>query len=161
MVFTIDRSQRAWEITAHCLRGKYDEKKTELVSLLKYDEPLRSLKIVNDGRTIFAISSETLLIGKRSKHHGNDFADLQYSWQEIKCPEPPLCFDVQASGGIIDVVIGGLKGCILVYQNLVQRLGMSKTSLGTVERASRINARELHWHREGVAAVAWSLDGVF
>lgn len=160
-VYTVDKSQTGWEISAHRLRGKNGAKATELISLLKYDAPLKSLKVVDGGRVIVAISSENLVIGKRSGSQGEDLKGLQYSWREIKCPEPPLCFEVQASGNAVDVVIGGLKGCVLVYQNLLQRLHIGKDSSSTLEGAPRTDARELHWHREGVAAVAWSLDGTF
>ena len=162
-VFTSDRTERGWEITAHRLRGKDDPKETELATLLKYDEPLRVLKVLNEGRVVVAISSESLLIGKLIKQSEGPLSDLKYSWREVKCPEPPQCFDVQASGGVVDIVVGGLKGCILVYQNVLQTLGLSKEKepSNVVQQAPRTHARELHWHREGVGAVAWSLDGQY
>lgn len=118
-----------------------------------------SLQTIKDGDIIIATAVDSILIGKRATNTREGFEENSYSWQVIKCTESPLCFDLRSRGGILDIVVGGLKGCIYVYQNVLNKIAFGPASSKSLDSAALIKARELHWHREGVSAVAWSRDG--
>ncbi len=161
-VYVIEKANKQWMITAHQFGLDNDPSRTELVTLLKYDKPIRSFKVLQGGKALVAMTTNGLIIGRLA---GNKAAlkNIRYTWREITCKEPPTCFDVQAAEGpngpTINAVVGGLKGCIFVYQDLFTSLHMENMPSRSVEQAPSKNAQEMHWHREAVGAVAWSRDG--
>jgi len=161
-VYVIEKANKQWMITAHQFGLDDDPSRTELVTLLKYDKPIRSFKVLPGGKAIVAMTTNGLIVGKLA---GNKAAlkNIRYTWREITCKEAPTCFDVQSAEGphgtTINAVVGGLKGCIFVYQHLFTSLNMEDMPSKSVEPAPCRNAQEMHWHREAVGAVAWSRDG--
>lgn len=177
-VFTLDKGKK-WMVTAHKFGGKEDPTKTDVVTLLKHDNPLRSFKVLDKGFGICAISLDGFVVGKRtgSIKSASSLKDLSYTWREVKTTEPPTCFSVRtgsliavakqakkktqppASGAAVDVAVGGLSGRVLVYLDVFNKLDMNESPSKAVHSSSALTVRELHWHREAVGALGWSLDG--
>ena len=173
LVYTIDRHTRErWLLTAHRLMGRHEAAKTDLVVLLVYEEPLTSLKILNDGNVIVATSGTKVIIGTTEAADKPSLKDIIYVWREIECSEWITSIDVQVEhadspvrphkphsvGNGLNMVVGGLKGAIFVYEDILRKL-MNKETFSKTSKREEINPRRLHWHRNAVAAVKWSADG--
>ncbi len=152
--------------------GGQEAAKTDLVVLLVYEEPLTSLKILDDGNVIVATSGTKVIIGTTEAADKPSLKDIVYVWREIECSEWITSIDVQVEhadapvrpqiphsvGNGLNIVVGGLKGAIFIYENILRKLIKKETS-STMLKREEINPRRLHWHRNAVAAVKWSADG--
>ena len=58
----------------------------------------------------------------------------------------------------MDVVVGGLKGAIHVYDDLLRKLVRLETH-SQDSTFTDVNSRHIHWHRNAVLTVKWSKDG--
>lgn len=165
LVFTISKASR-WTISAHRLGLEEDLSKNEAHSVLTLDKPLQSLQVLRQGEIIVAISSDSLIVGKRVAATVDSLEGLRYAWREVTCAEAPICFSARLASGAtgknktaLNVAVGGVKGCVFMYLDLLVQLGFEKHAGTELERTPVLATRALHWHRESVETVAWSLDG--
>lgn len=179
IVYTVDRRGGSlWMITAHRLFGGRDAVKTEVATLRKVSEPLRSLKILENGRLVLASFGSCLTIGTTENTNPISLKDLRYVWRDLQCPEWIASLDArimdrevplknwkkskfrQSAIGdrVVDIVVGGLKGSIFIYQDLLEQLALRESQINP-ERKGDLSSRKLHWHRTAVLSVKWSLDG--
>ncbi|MCJ1273115.1 hypothetical protein MMC21_000904 [Puttea exsequens] len=174
VVYVIDKKgDGPWMMSAHRLRKGEDVGKSEVTTLFKQEKALSPCKVLEGGQIIVATSGEQLIIGTSTLPEPSNLRELSYVWRILECPEWVASFDVrlrpthksdQGSKNksllrdALDVAIGGLKGSIYIYDDILKKLFRK-------ERASRsgnpenIDSRRLHWHRNSVLAVNWSLDG--
>ncbi|KAL9043413.1 MAG: hypothetical protein Q9214_003400 [Letrouitia sp. 1 TL-2023] len=179
IVYTVDRRGGSlWMITAHRLFGGRDAVKTEVTTLRKIGEPLRSLKILENGRLVLASFGSCLTIGTTENTDPVSLKDLRYVWWDIQCPEWIASLDARITDRelpskiskkskfrksaiadrVVDIVIGGLKGSIFIYQDLLEQLALRESQTNQ-ERKGDLSSRKLHWHRTAVLSVKWSIDG--
>lgn len=145
--------------------------------ILTNDVPIRSIDVKEGGSVISAITLSGILIGSPSQSSTGQ-TPTKYVWREITCSEPPACFDVkikakdQRNAGkhpsttapqkwTVDVVVGGIRGCIYVFQDVLRRFEKTSKSGANISTASTSREQQLHWHRESVGSVTWSLDGQY
>lgn len=151
ILYTIDRS-RGWSITSHRIGINGDLSKTELATLLNHEMPMRSLKVYDQGRILILLTLEGFMVGTRSWPKGTPFENQKYAWREVKTSEAPVCLaasidsTANSKKPVINLAIGSVIGRIFIYLDVYNDLQPSAS-------------RELHWHREEVGALAWSLDG--
>jgi len=177
-IYTLDKGKK-WMITAHKFGSKDEPTKSDLVTLLRHDRPIRSFKVLSQGAGVCATTDEGFVVGKRtsSSKGAGPLRDLAYTWREVKTAQPPTSFAVrtgvvsttpkqakrkgQAGAGAltVDVAVGGLTGCVYVYHDVFNKLDLNGPPSKSVESMGALTVRELHWHREPVGALAWSLDG--
>lgn len=175
LIYTIDRkAEGPWMITAHRLIGGADAAKTDLGTLRKYPKPLTFLKVYENGRVVIATSGSSLMIGAIEKSDATPLRDLSYTWRDIECPEWITSIDIQikhsekslkraklaksTSQGAVNVVIGGLKGSIFVYDDLLRKLKEAERH-SKMDKAASVSSQRMHWHRNAVLSVKWSTDG--
>ena len=164
-IYSISRSHK-WAINVHRIGRGGDPSEDSTKSILQLNKPIQTLKVVDHGRVIVALTPDSILVGISSKPHAKSIDDVRYEWRQVRCSEPPLSLDVRftktsrvSSHLALNVVVGGLKGCIYVYQDLLEKLNFEGESKKDRPVSTDVKARELHWHREGVPAVSWSNDG--
>ena len=174
MVYTIDRKgQGPWLLSVHRLAGVGDGAKTEVKTLFTDEHALSSINVIENGRVIVATSGSQLIFGSSDEPALSPLKNVSYTWRIVDCPEFIVSTDVRvrpseriqktadegrSAAMIIDVVIGGLKGSIHVYEDLLRKM------VKVDRRASKgdlldFTSRRLHWHRNAVQAVKWSTDG--
>ena len=173
LMYTIDKKEGGqWLLSAHRLGGA--DSRTEVKTLLKYDDRISAFKVLEAGKVIVATSRHQLIIGTSDLPVPSKLSDVRYLWRVVDCPEWIVSFDVRSrpsertsktkygKGGAlleaIDVAVGGLKGSIHVYEDLFQKL-LRKERAGKAGNSEDIASRTLHWHRNAVLTVKWSLDG--
>ena len=176
VVYTIDRKgSDPWLISAHTLAQTGASLKTEVKTLSTSREALSSMKSLEGGRYIVATSAAQLIIGICKSTSPVRLQDLSYTWRVVECPEWIVSLDVRVSQQnkdkdsrsskrekerthCLDIALGGLKGSIHVYENLLGNL-IRKEHLKGKEGSEGIKSRRLHWHRNAVLSLKWSLDG--
>lgn len=176
LVYTVDRKDEGqWRLTVHRLLGGSEASKTDLGTLLKYPEPLTFVKILDNGRIIVVTSGSRVIIGTCDRPNPDSLKDLSYVWREVECPEWITCIDVQtrlydkntkrpkqsknASHGAVDIVVGTLRGKIIIYDDLLENLNRIERGAKT-RKVDGVSSRRLHWHRSAVLALKWSMDGI-
>ena len=174
LMYTIDKkSGGLWLLSAHRLAADKENTKTEVKTLLKFEDQLTCFMVLNGGKAIVASSGQRLIMGTSDLPAPDKLSEVKYVWRIVDCPEWIVSLDVRcrasertskkhvSKGGMleaIDVVIGGLKGTIHLYEDLLQKLLRKETS-GKKGNLENIASSNLHWHRNAVHTVKWSLDG--
>ena len=175
LVYTMDRQgQGSWLITVHRLSGDEDGPKTDVKTLFKSQKALSSFKVLEKGRVIVATSGSQLMFGSSDEPALSPLRDVSYSCLIIDCPEHIVSMDVRirpsekiqkmsrgrSSATVIDIVVGGLKGSIHIYEDLLRKLIERDHRAGKGSSVD-ITSQRLHWHRNAVLAVKWSADGKY
>ena len=175
LIYTVDNKREGpWMITAHRLFGGMEARKTELGTLRKCPQPLTSLKVFDNGRVIVATSGAYLMFGTTEMPDTSPLKDVTYTWREIECPEWITSCDIQIKHpdvalkkakpaksfyGALNVVLGGLKGSIFIYHDLLTTIKEAERRPGANKGSDVISHRK-HWHRNAVLSVKWSADGM-
>ncbi|KAI4252393.1 MAG: hypothetical protein L6R42_007984, partial [Xanthoria sp. 1 TBL-2021] len=184
MVYTIDRpsKQDTWRIRAHRFKvdigmKTYDESgehRSNVWCVRQSQEPITAFKVVEHGRIIIATSGSVLTLGHTNHPNEPDLKNIHYTWRDVECPEWISCIDVRTvlpdrspknstSGKDLefartDIVVGGLKGALHVYDDLLRQLiRTEKPSKGGTN--IDLTSRKQHWHRNKALSVKWSRDG--
>lgn len=177
LVYTVDRKDEGqWRLTVHRLLGGAEASKTDLGTLLKYNEPLIFVKILVNGRIVVVTSGSRLIIGTCDRPSPDSLKDLSYVWRDVNCPEWITSIDVQLRPydttakkpktskatfhGAVDIVVGTLRGKIIIYDDLLENLVRIERGK-TAQQVDSISSRRLHWHRSAVLALKWSMDGTY
>ena len=148
--------------------------------ILKQAHPILFLRVSRSGRIVVVLTSESILIGALAKGVAGEFLrdvpqNLEYSWREIPCPQRPACanfrvaepdlderneqkFAAVGQHDKLDVAFGSMNGRIYLYSDVLSALGFQGQSTKKHGRDELI-PREMRWHREWVAALAFSPDG--
>lgn len=174
IVYTVDRKDAGpWLISAHILAIGEDAGKADVKTLFTYKNPLCNVQILAGGRFVLATSGSQLIIGNTDKPNPPVLQELSYTWRIVDCPEWITSIDARISqieivakssrGGTrtheaLDIAVGGLKGAIHIYDNLLGKLVRTEQPTSN-EIPEEIKSRRLHWHRNAVLSVKWSLDG--
>jgi NET1-associated nuclear protein 1 (U3 small nucleolar RNA-associated protein 17) len=135
-------------------------------------QTLRHLKVLDNGRTIFAASETQLVIGTLNGVALDASIELselpsRYVWRTLNATEVVTCLDAQVrsqpSSGtskkqrlIFDLVLGNVKGEVIVYEDILFKLEENEKLKG---KDTFLKPIIYHWHREAPSTVKWSLDG--
>lgn len=175
LVYTADRkSEKNWFLTVHRLLGGPEASKTDLATLLKYQQAVTSLRVLDNGRILLVTSGSQVTIGTCEKLSPDSLKDLSYVWREIDCPEWITSIDVRlrsyappnqksknlstAFHGALDIAVGTLEGKIFIYDDLLANI--SQNERGPKHgKGKGVSFQQLHWHRTAVLALKWSADG--
>ena len=174
LVYTVDRkAQGSWLISVHRLVGHESGANTDSKTLFTNQQALSSINVLERGRVIVATSGSELILGSTNEPAPSPLEDLSYTWRVVQCPEhiASTDFRVRPSGKVqkpskggrsslnaIDIVVGGLKGSIHIYDDLLRKIIRRDDRAGKGNSID-ITSRRLHWHRNAVQAVKWSADG--
>ncbi|EKG20559.1 hypothetical protein MPH_02086 [Macrophomina phaseolina MS6] len=171
-VYTLDRGEYNI-IHAHRLRGRKDDSEAVAQPLLKTRVPLQSFTVAARGQVIAAATKDRVFIGQLRNTAASTPKELEYIWREIRCTQTITSIDVQVKEptrattkgaiGEVNLVIGCANGSLFVYADVVAKLSQvekqQKKGAKEAQSALSLAPRTLHWHRNPVGAVKWSLDG--
>lgn len=176
LIYTIDKKNKGqWMLTVHRLLGGKESSKTDLGTLFRCYDPLTSVKIIENGKTIILTSGSKIIFGSCDQPDPGLLKDISYVWRNIDSMRWITSIDVRTrpfetptenskkghliEQSAIDVVVGNSDGCIVIYDNLMESLinEERKIKSGT---GDGVRSRRLHWHRNPVLALKWSVDGI-
>lgn len=170
-VYTREQAKgKKWRISAHKLRSGSEKSKTESKTIYSSSNSILHFRLVQDGRVIVIASGQRLLLGSTDENGIVSIQDMNYTWRQLTTPNSITSFDIrtrqkksskssQSSKRVptIDIAIGQDKGVIYLYTDLLNHL-IAKEN-GKAAADYRISSQKMHWHREAVGTVKWSLDG--
>jgi NET1-associated nuclear protein 1 (U3 small nucleolar RNA-associated protein 17) len=165
-------------INVHALRSGAQASKTELKRILKTNKPITSIQVLLQGKIVVASSANAVMIGKRRKLHKTAVQDFEYVWREFETPSRITTFNAyvqlpdaeksktsqQDPRDRLDLAIGNSEGVIFLFEDIL-------SSFATIEKGQKdkvaktigpesLRPKRLHWHREAVGSIKWSLDGM-
>lgn len=178
-VLTIhERSEIRDFITAQSMPLSSSSNVEQPRSIYESTQPLQGFKLVADGQYIIATQDKAVIIGEAKHSTQATVNESSYVWREVAMTDPITCFDVHivakskqptkkskqakpvaSAEHVLDLAIGGLKGQIFIYEDFFGKLVESESSKATTDRPS-LTPRIIHWHREAVSSLKWSLDGM-
>jgi NET1-associated nuclear protein 1 (U3 small nucleolar RNA-associated protein 17) len=165
-------------INVHALRTGAQASKTELKRILKTSKPITGIQVLLQGKIVVASSAKSILIGKRTKLHKTAVQDFEYIWREFETPNHLTTFNAYVRlpdadkskksqpdpRDHLDLAIGDGEGVIHLFEDILSSLATieksQKNKGGKILGPESLRPKRLHWHREAVGSIKWSLDGV-
>lgn len=120
------------------------------------------VKVLDQGRCLILYADNKVYLGQTTRRQGE--VPNEYVWREITVPQNITSMDARAqslSGSskkkrlAVDIVVGCLNGSILIYDDILSRLMEKEKNT----KEDDVVSRRIHWHRNEVLTVKWSLDG--
>lgn len=156
------------------------EPKTELKQVLNTSSAIRGVQVLLQGKYVVVATADSLIVGKRVKITKTALHEFEYVWREVKFSKHITTFSVfyrekqetnkgkkgaQDQREILDVAVGEETGLILLFEDILASFAtIESIQKGKNERtdaAESLRPKRLHWHRDAVGSVKWSLDGKY
>jgi len=154
------------------------EQKSEVKQLLNTSSQIRGVRVLLQGKYVVVATVDSITIGKRVKTSRIALGEFEYLWREFKLSKHITTFDVyhreqqETSNGkkasqdqrdILDIAVGDDTGVILLFDDILASIAaiesIQKGKKDKTDSAESLRPKRLHWHRDAVGAVKWSLDG--
>lgn len=133
---------------------------------------IQFLKTAKDGYVVVAASGNRILLGRLRSTDYDTVENIRYEFRIFESTEAIKSFDVRVSdrkeadslkkslkkSPVVDVVVGNVRGVLFVHHDLLAKL-FSQHADGKLPPGISMVPRKLHWHRQVVHTVKWSLDG--
>ncbi|EDU51400.1 WD domain containing protein [Pyrenophora tritici-repentis] len=152
--------------------------RSQLKQLLKTNSEICGIRVLLQGKYVVVATADSITIGKRVKPSRTALAEFEYLWREFKLSKHITTFDVyhreqnEPGNGkkaahdqrdVIDIAVGDETGVILLFEDILASIAAVESSQkgkkDRLDSADSLRPKRLHWHREAVGAVKWSLDG--
>jgi NET1-associated nuclear protein 1 (U3 small nucleolar RNA-associated protein 17) len=175
VVFTTEaKKDGGWRITANELAPPKGPIQTVARTIYTSNTRVQFLKTGKEGAVLVASSGKKVLIGSlRSTDYGT-IDKIRYEFRVFESPDDISSLDLRitdrskstVSGEkgskrypVVDVAVGDVKGSIFVHNDIVLNIFRPQQS-SAGESGIHLIPRKLHWHRQAVHTVKWSLDGM-
>lgn len=166
-------------INVHALRTGAQAATTELKPILKTSLNILDIQVLLEGKFVVVACGDSLMVGKRQKQSKTAVQDFEYVWRELKFAQRLTTFNAyvrdpaevtgkatkssQDHRDIIDIAIGDVSGVILLFEDILASFAavesVQKGGKTKADNAETLRPKKLHWHRDAVGSVKWSLDG--
>ncbi|TQS36652.1 hypothetical protein Golomagni_02891 [Golovinomyces magnicellulatus] len=136
-------------------------------------EPIQCLKAAIDGSVIVGASGNRILVGRLRSTQFDTVDKIKFEFRILESKDYITSIDIKLSKRpdpkaslknkthripIVDLVIGNIRGVIFIHSDLAGKL-FSQFQNEAVPSLSGLMPSKLHWHRQSVHSVKWSLDG--
>lgn len=165
-------------LNVHALRTKSQASKTDLKRILKTNTAIRGLQVLQQGKYVVISTVDSITVGKRIKTSKTALQDFDYVWREFKFSKRITTFNAyvrepeetgkgkkpsENQRDILDIAVGEDTGVVFLFENILATFAAmeknQKDKKDRVDNADTLRPKRLHWHRDAVGAVKWSLDG--
>lgn len=172
VVFTTEvRKEGGFRITANELATPDSGIVNAARTIYTSSERITLLKTSMSGSVVVASSGNRILVGHLRSTDYNTIDKIRYEFRVFESSAPIKSLDVRASARpkgtavdglkgnkknlpVVDVVVGDIRGLVYVHTDLLLKVFSDANTPGM-----SIVPRKLHWHRQVVHTVKWSLDG--
>lgn len=143
-------------------------KSKSLLVLEKHGAGLQLLEASADGRLLLGAFDDRLFLGVASKSEVKTLEELEYDFYSFVTPDLITCLDMRihrepvnrkpeaGSDMAVDLIVGGARGAIYIYNDAIARFRAAGKSQHAKDG---IQVQKFHWHRRAVHSVKWSRDG--
>lgn len=166
-------------INVHALRTGAQASTTELKPILKTSSSILDIQVLLQGNFVVVACNDSLMVGKRQKQSKTAVQDFEYVWRELKFSQRITAFNAyvrdptevtgkaaksaQDQRDVIDIAVGEDSGVILLFEDVLSSFAaietIQKGGKAKADNAESLRPKKLHWHRDAVGSVKWSLDG--
>ncbi|CZS98996.1 related to small nucleolar ribonucleoprotein [Rhynchosporium agropyri] len=175
VVFTTEaRKDGGFRITANELAPPNSSIQTVARTIYTSNQRINFLKTASDGSIVIAASGNKVLIGRLRSTEYDTIDKMRYEFRVFESTDAIKSLDIrvtQRPGAeglkkanplkripVVDLVVGDVRGVVFLHNDLFPKLWIE--SDGKISGVSLTLApRKLHWHRQAVHTVKWSLDG--
>ncbi|KAH3946276.1 hypothetical protein HBH53_133350 [Parastagonospora nodorum] len=165
-------------VNVHALRTKSQASKTELKHVLKTDSAITSIQVLLQGKYVIISTADSITVGKRLKVSKTAVQEFEYVWRELKFSKRVTTCDTyfrqrevpengkksaQDQRDVLDLAVGDEIGVILLFEDILASFAalesVQKGNQSRTDSVESLRPKKLHWHRNAVGSVKWSLDG--
>ena len=167
-------------INVHALRTRDQKSQTDLKRIFKSKSPISKIEVLLGGNVVVVACANSVVVGRRSKLQKTALQDFEYIWREFTTSKriTALCSYIQPQESLgegkrasqqlkdnLDIAIGDESGAIHLFEDLLSvSAGLEKSQKKREDPSADLESlkpKRLHWHREAVGSLKWSLDGRF
>ncbi|KAF2852333.1 WD40 repeat-like protein [Plenodomus tracheiphilus IPT5] len=177
LVFCHETGDKTQVLNVHALRTKSQASKTELKRVLKTGSTIRGVQVLLQGRYVILRTNDSIMVGKRIKPTHTAVQDFEYIWREFSFSKRVTTFSayhreresvkgkkpIVDQRDVLDIVVGEETGVVFLFEDILATFAaIESTHKGRKDKtdnAESLRPKRLHWHRDAVGAVKWSLDG--
>ncbi|KAI4665084.1 uncharacterized protein J4E79_003384 [Alternaria viburni] len=170
LVYCHDVDEGRHTISVRVLRTRRQESRElkEVKQVLGASSAIRGLQVLLQGKYVVAATTDSIVVGKRAKASKTALEDFEYVWREFKFSKQITTFSVyhreqQDNGNqrdVLDIAVGEETGVILLFEDILASFAaIEKSNKEGADNAASFRPKRLHWHRDAVGSVKWSLDG--
>ena len=176
VVFTTEsRKDGGWRITANELAPPKGPVETASRTIYSSTQKVNFLKTAGEGSVVAAASEKRVLLGVLRSEEYDTIDKIRYEFRVFESTDLISSLDLRAYERlkvpntkvaapkrmpVVNIVVGDVRGQIFLHDDLWLNLGESKKTGHTkLAPGFKLMPRKLHWHREAVHTVKWSLDG--
>ncbi len=174
VVFTTEvRKDGGYRITANELAPPNGNIKTVARTIYTSNQRIAYLKTARQGSIIVGASGNKILVGRLRSTEYDTIDKIRYEFRVFESTDAIKCLDIRISERrieemkkkdslkrmpVLDLVVGDVRGVVYLHNDLLAKVFSG--SEGVLSGVSLV-PRKLHWHRQAVHTVKWSLDGAF
>jgi len=173
VITTEPRKGGGWRITANELAPPDSKFKTAAKTIYTSAHRINMLRTVCDGSIVVAVADNAVMIGSLKAMDYGTVDKVKYEFRIFETTEAISSMDVKVVERIsgrefpkpisklpcLHVAIGGVNGSIYYYMDILAKLVMAQR--GGLPSGVSLVPKKLHWHRQAVYTVKFSLDGKF
>lgn len=179
LVYCYEVSDGKHIVNVHALRTKEQTSKTELKRVIKSSSAIHSFQVMLQGKYVVIATIDSITVGKRLKTSKTAVQDFEYVWREFQFSKHITTFNTyfrpqqvtekskksgQDQRDVLDLAVGDEIGVIFLFEDILASFAAleknQKSNPNKTDNADSLRPKRLHWHREAVGSVKWSLDGM-
>ncbi|KAF2712463.1 WD40 repeat-like protein [Pleomassaria siparia CBS 279.74] len=165
-------------INVHALRTRDQKAQTEFKRIVKTKSPISKIEVLAGGNILVVACVNSVLIGRRATHQETALQDYEYTFREFTTSKriTTLSSYIQLQNPLgegkrpsqrqkdsLDLAVGDESGVIHLFEDILSvsariEKGQKKGETTNADLDS-LQPKRLHWHRDAVGSVKWSLDG--
>lgn len=172
VIFTTEaRKDGGFRITANELAPPNSTVKTVARTIYTSNQRIQFLKSAREGSIVVAASGNKILVGRLRSTEYDTIDKIKYEFRVFESADAIKCLDMRVTNRsdaeglkksnplrktpVVDLVVGDVRGVMFLHNDLLAKV------FSPAEGALAVNLspRKLHWHRQAVHTVKWSLDG--
>ncbi|KAF4624054.1 hypothetical protein G7Y89_g14122 [Cudoniella acicularis] len=173
VVFTTEmRKDGRWRVTANELAPPNTSIKTVARTIYTSHNQVSFLKTAKEGAVIVGAAGDKIILGRLRSTDYDTVDKIKYEFRVFEATDSISSLDLKVSDRswtedskksilkripVVDLVVGDVRGAIFVHNDLLANIIRSQD--GTLPPGISLAPRKLHWHRQTVHTVKWSLDG--
>jgi NET1-associated nuclear protein 1 (U3 small nucleolar RNA-associated protein 17) len=175
VIFTTElRKSGGYRITANELPLPPAQPSTRMI----YTSPHRIefLQTAHEGSVLVGVSGNKIFLGLLRSTDYDTIDKIRYEFRVFESVDPIKSLDMRVSHRtgveleslkkssllrktpIVDLVVGDVRGVVFLHDDLLAKLFIQSQN-GALPSGASLVPRKLHWHRQAVQTVKWSLDG--
>jgi NET1-associated nuclear protein 1 (U3 small nucleolar RNA-associated protein 17) len=176
LLYCVDAGGKDISLRVLPIKAKATEPRHSLKQILDTgSSTIRGIQVLLQGKYVIVSSDDSITVGKRVKVSKTELQDFEYVWREFKFSKRITAFnayhrELQETGkgkkvaqdqrDVLDVAVGDDTGVVLLFEDILASFAaIEKGKKGKIDTAEGLKPKRLHWHRDAVGSVKWSLDG--